>query len=79
MSKESAYFIISNFSSKHDVKQIKQVLDTLPGIISVSVNLEKSSVAVDFDNTGVMHSQIENRLNTLGFNITEGKSENHVM
>jgi copper chaperone CopZ len=79
MSKESAYFKINNLSGNHDVKQIKQVLDTLPGIISVSVNLEKSSVAVDFDNTGVMHSQIENRLNTLGFNITADKAENHVM
>lgn len=79
MSKESAYFKINNMSGNHDVKQIKQVLDTLPGIISVSVNLEKSSVAVDFDDTGVMYSQIENRLNTLGFKITADKAENHKM
>jgi copper chaperone CopZ len=79
MSKESAYFKIVNLNGKHDIKQIKQVLDTLPGIIAVSVNVEKSSVAVDFDNTGVMHSQIENRLNSLGFHITEEKTENHLM
>jgi copper chaperone CopZ len=79
MSKESAYFKINSMHGSHDVKQIKQVLDTLPGILSVSVNLAKSSVAVDFDNTGVMHSQIQNRLNTLGFNLTAEKSENHIM
>jgi hypothetical protein len=26
-----------------------------------------------------MHSQIQNRLNTLGFNLTAEKSENHIM
>ena len=79
MSKESAYFILENMNGKHDLKQIKRGLDTLHGVISVSVNTENHRVAVDFDNTGVTHGQIEKNLNKMGFNITADTGENHIM
>ena len=37
MAKESAYFTVGGISGKHDVKEIKRGLDTLPGVLSVSV------------------------------------------
>ena len=79
MSKESAYFILENMNGKHDLKQIKRDLDTLHGVISVSVNTQSHKVAVDFDNTGVTHSQIEKNLNKMGFNITSDTGETHIM
>ena len=50
MAKESAYFTVGGISGKHDVKEIKRGLDTLPGVLSVSVG--GGRVAVDFDTTG---------------------------
>ena len=79
MSKESAYFIIENLNGKHDLKQIKRELDTLRGVISVSVNTDNHRVAVDFDNTGVTHSRIEKNLNKMGYQITADSGEEHIM
>lgn len=79
MSKESAYFTIDNLSGKHGLKEIKKELNTFPGVISVSVNTLSHLVAVDFDNTGVTHSQIENRISKMGYAITSDSGEKHVM
>ena len=46
MAKESAYFTVGGISGKHDVKEIKRGLDTLPGVLSVSVG--GGRVAVDY-------------------------------
>lgn len=79
MPKESAYFIVDHISGMHDVKEIKQQLDTLPGVISVSVNQKKQRVAVDFDNTGVKCEKIRDRISDLGYTITADKAEEHIM
>lgn len=79
MSKESAYFVIPNLNGKHDLKQIKKEVDSIPGVISVSVSSENKRVAVDFDNSGVTHSQIENKLSKAGFNIEKDSGEEHIM
>lgn len=52
-SKASAYFTLEEISNKHDVKAIKRELDTLPGVLSVSIGDDSKRVAVDFDTTGV--------------------------
>ena len=59
MSKVSIYFTLGNVDGKHDVKDIKKTLDTLPGVESVSVNAETGSVAVDYDTTGVLSDRQE--------------------
>lgn len=79
MSKESAYFIIENLSGKHGLKEIKRELDALRGVISVSVNTENHRIAVDFDNSGVSHGQIEKNLNKLGYQITNDNGQEHTM
>lgn len=79
MPKESAYFQLTDISGKHDSKELKRELDTFRGVISVSVNKEKNTLAVDFDNSGVTGEQISKRLETLGYQIEAQKSEEHVV
>ena len=38
MTKASACFTVGGISGKHDVKEIKRELDTLPGVRSVTVS-----------------------------------------
>ena len=79
MPKESAYFLLKSLNNKQDIKLIKKELDTIRGIISVSVNHENSRVAVDFDNSGVSHDRIKNKINEIGFEIADESAEEHVM
>lgn len=79
MSKASMYFELENIDGKRDVAKLKQQIDTLPGVISVSVNQERKSVAVDFDTTGASQNQIRAQLDGLGFAICEEHFENHIM
>ena len=75
MANESAYFNLDNIDGKHDVKEIKRVLDALPGVASVSVNAETNQVAVDFDSTGVQSDRIQSKLEKAGYTIVESKSD----
>ena len=68
MAKESACFTVGGISGKHDVKEIKRGLDTLPGVLSVSVSGD-GRVAVDFDTTGVQSSRIERQLAEMGYQV----------
>ena len=79
MSKASVYFTLGTFGSKHDVKAIKRELDTLPGVLSVSVSDGSDQVAVDFDTTGVQIDRIEKQLEKMGYQILDSKTDNHIM
>lgn len=79
MSKASVYFTLSDVDGKHDVKTIKRELDTLPGVLSVSVNNASNRVAVDFDTTGVESGRIGKQLEKMGYEILDSKFENHIM
>ncbi len=79
MAKESSYFTLKNEIGKHDMKTIKQELDKLDGILSVSVNIDKSLIAVDYDNSGADHQRIQNKINNLGFETLKASNEEHVM
>ena len=79
MSKESVYFQLRDIAGKHDTKELKRELDTFHGVISVSVNAEKNSLAVDFDNTGVKSEQLEKHLERLGYVVECQKNEEHRM
>lgn len=74
MPHESAYFIVENIGGKHECKDIKQKLDTLHGVSSVSVNTEHHLVAVDYDSSGVSYDGIEHCLNKMGFEIAADAS-----
>ena len=79
MSKESAYFQIKDITGKHDTKELKRELDTFRGVTSVSINAEKNTLAVDYDNTGVTCNRLEKRLEQLGYQVESRKTENHRM
>ena len=40
MTRANACFTVGGISGKHDVKEIKRELDTLPGVLSVTVSNE---------------------------------------
>ena len=79
MAKASVYFRLNNLSGKRDVKKIKQELDSLPGVISVSTNDLDGTVAVDYDNSGVEYNQIEGRIQEMGFQILSEENQTHKM
>lgn len=69
MSHASAYFNLEKVDGKHNVKVLQQDLNTLPGVMSVSVNSQSGKLAVDYDTTGVTHAQIQRKIEGLGFSI----------
>ena len=77
MPKESVYFKTYNIKDRYDERQVKEGLDTLPGVISVSVNREKSTLAVDYDNTGTHSGRIHNTLKLMGYDASISKQESH--
>lgn len=79
MSKASVYFDLEDISGKRDVAKLKQQLDTLPGVISVSVNAMENRIAVDFDTTGTNQDQLRKKLDGLGFTVSGEQFENHIM
>ncbi len=79
MSKASAYFTVGNIDGKHDVKELKRELDSLRGVLSVSVNEQTERIAVDFDTTGTKQECIHKKIEKLGYHISEVQFENHIM
>ena len=53
---------------KHDEKLLKQGLDMLPGVTSVSLS-DRGCVAVDYDSTGVRQEQIRQKVQELGYQL----------
>lgn len=62
----STYFSLENVSGEHDVSRLKQGLDTLPGVTSVSVS-DSGRLAVDYDTTGIRQEQLRQKVQELGF------------
>ena len=79
MSKATLTLRLNDCSGKRDTAEIKQELDGIPGVISVSVNRMDDKVAVDFDTSGTNRETIRKQLTGLGFHITSEQFENHVM
>lgn len=76
MAKASVSFTLNSAVERHDVKVIKQQLDALPGVTSVSVNAATGLVAVDYDDTGVQRAQLQKQLEKMGFTLS-GAPEGH--
>lgn len=64
----STYFSLENAAGAHDEKLLKQGLDALPGVTSVSVS-DRGCVAVDYDTSGVRQEQIRQRVQELGYQL----------
>lgn len=76
MSKASVYFTLDGLDQKQDGKAIKRELDTLPGVLSVSVS-GANRVAVDYDTTGVQSGRIEKQLEKMGYRILDSQMDRH--
>lgn len=74
MAKASACFTVGGISGKHDVKEIKRGLDTLPGVLSVTVSND-GRVAVDFDTTDVQSERIGQQLADMGYQVLNAKTD----
>lgn len=79
MSKASVYFVADHINGKHAVKEIKREISALPGVLSVSVNDETDTVAVDFDTTGIQQEKLQKHMEELGYKIADTRLENHMM
>lgn len=79
MSRESVYFLINKIDEKYDIKNIKRELDSLKGILSVSVNDKTNRVAVDYDAKDVEKHHIKNKIINMGYHILDMHTENHTM
>ena len=74
MTRANACFTVGGISGKHNVKEIKRELDTLPGVLSVTVSND-SRVSVDFDTTGVQTGRIEKQLTDMGYQVLNSKTD----
>lgn len=79
MAKASLYFDLENLNGKHDAAEIKRRVNTIPGVISVSVSRENGRVAVDYDTTGANRDRIRKKLDEMGLPISDEQFENHIM
>ena len=79
MSKQSAYFTASGLDDKHQVKRIKKSLNEIPGVLSVSTNIQKNRVAVDYDSSGTDVQKIKNHLQNIGIDAALTENQDHTM
>ena len=79
MSKQSAYFQLPDIAGTHDSRQIKEALDRLPGVLSVSVRTGTRRVAVDYDSTGTRCDVIRGEFNRMGYPVQLLKTQDHTM
>lgn len=77
--KASAYFTIDGLNGKHGIKELKSGLDTLRGVLSVSVSRKANSVAVDYDTTGESCERIQKKIEDLGYSIVDVRLDGHPM
>lgn len=79
MSKQSAYFNVPEISNKHEVKEIKNSLAKIRGVLSVSVNTEKDTVAVDYDDSGTDAEKLSRQMKHLGVDAKLFDQQSHIM
>lgn len=77
--KASAYFTIDDLGGKHGAKELKRELDTLHGVISVSISEKSHSVAVEYDTTGENCEKIQKKIQDLGYGVLDVKLDQHMM
>lgn len=79
MSKQSAYFRIPDLSQSHDPKELKKTVDSIPGVIGVSVNASTNKVSVDYDSTGTSCDEIKSTIEKSGFEAQLLKNQDFTM
>ncbi|NLG53973.1 MAG: heavy-metal-associated domain-containing protein [Clostridiales bacterium] len=79
MPRESVCFKVENINDKYNFKLIKKRLDSIKGVLSVSLNDDNKQVSVDYDNTGVSRNRIEESLSEMGYDVSTVIGYQHVL
>jgi copper chaperone CopZ len=79
MAKASVSFTLGQGADRKDSAQIKRALDSIPGVLSVSVGRDGDRVAVDYDTTGTGTEKIRKLLEKQGFRVAGESTEEHIM
>ena len=79
MSKSTVYLTVSDAGDRHSSKDLKQGLDELRGVISVSVAAGGETVVVDYDSSGVDAEDISRQVQELGYDAQIKWDRNHIM
>lgn len=79
MSKASVYFQLERPEDKRNCKEIKRRLDSIPGVLSVSVSRGHETVAVDYDTTGTDPDQLRKELDGCGCAVADEQVQNHTV
>ncbi|MCI1965226.1 MAG: heavy-metal-associated domain-containing protein [Oscillospiraceae bacterium] len=79
MSKASIYFSLKHPGDKHDCAEIKQRLDSIPGVLSVSISRDHDRVSVDYDTTGTGPDRLRSKLGDYGYAIASEHWQEHTM
>lgn len=79
MSKQSAYFRVPDLGGDRGGKTLKKNLDSIPGVISVSVTTQSNKVAVDYDSTGTNSEKIKEQIEDSGFEVQLIADVDHTM
>lgn len=62
---------VEGMSCQHCVETIQKSLAELAGVRSVSVNLEKKEVAVEFDENQVGQAELASKITAAGFEVSK--------
>lgn len=69
LANESVYFAIDKDVGLHNTTLLKQALDSLPGVTSIDINKQSSSIVVDYDTNFVTQAEIRKKIEILGYPI----------
>lgn len=79
VAKRSAYFKVSELHNKHQLGRIKRTLNEIPGVLSVSADIQSNQVAVDYDSSGLNIEKIISQLQNHGMDVKPIENEDHTM
>lgn len=79
VAKQSAYFKVFGLHNKHQLGKIKRALNEIPGVLSVSADIQSNQVAVDYDSSGLNIENIANQLQDHGMDVKLIESQDHTM
>ena len=79
MSKSTVYLTVSGAGDRHSSKGLKQGLDELRGVISVSVTDDGETIVVDYDSSGIDAKGISHQIQELGYDAQIKWDRDHIV
>lgn len=70
MAQISIQYALDQELDVHDEKKIKRELDQFSGVKSVSLNMKSRILCIDYDDTGVNHKALEERMSELHYTVS---------